>query len=83
MLLEQGEVRPMTTIWFQMLRKIRRDLTERKVPEEEQTEIIQRLKTVSLKNINLRGNMLNLKEKHIATVQGYYQEILKEYVTQV
>ena len=76
MLLEQGEVRPMTTIWFQMLGKIRRDLTERKVPEEEQTEIIQRLKTVSLKNINL-------KEKHIATVQGYYQEILKEYVTQV
>ena len=66
-----------------MLGKIRRDLTERKVPEEEQTEIIQRLKTVSLKNINLRGNMLNLKEKHIATVQGYYQEILKEYVTQV
>lgn len=83
MLLEQGEVRAMTTIWFQMLGKIRRDLTERKVPEEEQTEIIQRLKTVSLKNINLRGNMLNLKEKHIATVQGYYQEILKEYVTQV
>ena len=83
MLLEQGEVRPMTTIWFQMLGKIRRDVTERKVPEEEQTEIIQRLKTVSLKNINLRGNMLNLKEKHIATVQGYYQEILKEYVTQV
>lgn len=72
----------MTTIWFQMLGKIRRDLTERKVPEEEQTEIIQRLKTVSLKNINLRGNMLNLKEKHIATVQGYYQAILKEYVTQ-
>ena len=66
-----------------MLGKIRRDLTERKVPEEEQTEIIQRLKTVSLKNINLRGNMLNLKEKHIATVQGNYQEILKEYVTQV
>ena len=73
----------MTTIWFRMLRKIKRDLTERKVPEEEQTEIIQRLKTVSLKNINLRGNMLNLKEKHIATVQGYYQKILKEYVTQV
>lgn len=72
----------MTTIWFQMLGKIRRGLTERKVPEEEQTEIIQRLKTVSLKNINLRGNMLNLKEKHIVTVQGYYQEILKEYVTQ-
>ena len=65
----------MESIWFQMLGKIRRDLTERKVPEEEQT--------VSLKNINLRGNMLNLKEKHIATVQGYYQEILKEYVTQV
>ena len=72
----------MTTIWFQMLGKIRRGLTERKVPEEEQTEIIQRLKTVSLKNINLRVNMLNLKEKHIVTVQGYYQEILKEYVTQ-
>ena len=73
----------MESIWFQMLGKIRRDLTEQKVPEEEQTEIIQRLKTVSLKNINLRGNMLNLKEKHIATVQGYYQEILKEYATQV
>lgn len=73
----------MEIIWFQMLRKIKRNLTERKVPEEEQTEIIQKLKTVSLKNINLRGNMLNLKEKHIATVQGYYQEILKEYVTQV
>ena len=51
----------MQGIWFDLLRDIKKDLTEKGVSKKEQEDIIQELKYVSLRKINLCGNMLNLQ----------------------
>lgn len=73
----------MQGIWFDLLRDIKKDLTEKGVSKKEQEDIIQELKYVSLRKINLCGNMLNLQKKHISTVQAYYKDILEKYLIQV
>ena len=77
---EDERGRGMQGFWFDLLRDIKKDLTDKGISEKEQEDIIQELKHVSLRKINLHGNMLNLQEKHISAVQIYYKEILGKYL---
>lgn len=66
-------------IWFLFLEELTMCMKEKCVSEEKQTEVIQEIKRISLKELNLHGNMLNLREKHIPQVQAISKKILQKY----
>lgn len=68
-------------VWIQFLIKIRNSMSESGIPHEDQEEIIQELKRRSLRELPVRRNMLNMREKHIPQVQEFYNEILDRYLT--
>ena len=63
-------------IWFLFLEDLTACMKEQGVSKEEQTEVIQEIKRTSLKELNLHGSMLNLREKHIPQVQTISKKIL-------
>lgn len=73
----------MDNIWFKVLKVIKADMEELDISEGEQRVIIQEVKSESLKKLDLHGNMLNMRIKHIPQTQAIYKEVLKRKITQV
>lgn len=65
--------------WFNIISDIKEELSKRQVEEEIQRKIIQRLKHQVLKELDIRGNMLNMHEKHIPRIKKIYEQVLLEY----
>lgn len=68
-------------VWIQFLIKIKKTMSESGISHENQKKIIQELKRRSLRELPVRRNMLNMREKHIPQVQEFYNEILDRYFT--
>lgn len=66
-------------VWFQVIMNVKTDLTGLGMKDNLQKEFIQRLKDVCLRTLNMRGNMLNLRKKHIPRMKEIYMSILEEF----
>lgn len=70
-------------VWFLFLEELTSYMKEKNVSKETQTAAIQEIKRISLKELNLYGNMLNLREKHIPQVQAISKKVLQNYAIEV
>lgn len=70
-------------VWFLFLEKLTLYMKGKYVSKETQTAVIQESKKITLKELNLHGNMLNLREKHIPQVQVISKKILQKYTIEV
>lgn len=68
-------------VWFWVLENVKSDLKGWGIKKEVEREIVQELKVRGLKSLALRGNMLNLREKHIPRIKEIYISVLEEYIT--
>ena len=73
-------MRKMDCVWFRFLSEIKESMCELGITDMVQKEIIQDVKMTSLRSLNLRGNMFNMREKHIPQVQEIYDGILRKYI---
>lgn len=73
-------MREMDCVWFRFLYEIKESMCKLGMSDMVQKEIIQDVKTTSLRSLNLRGNMLNMREKHIPQVQEIYDGVLRKYI---
>lgn len=78
--MEENVRRP---VWFLFLEKLTIYMKEKYVSKETQTAVIQEIKKIALKELNLYGNMLNLREKHIPQVQVISRKVLQKYTIEV
>lgn len=69
-------------VWFWVIGNVRSDLAVLGVEDSLKTEFIQILKKDSLKSLDLRGNMLNLRKKHIPRIQEIYRSALEGFIIQ-
>ncbi len=72
-----------TPVWFLFLDQLTIYMKEKYVSKETQTSVIQEIKKIALKELNLYGNMLNLREKHIPQVQVISKKVLQKYTIEV
>lgn len=68
-------------VWFWVIANVKSDLKGWGIKKEVEQEIVQELKMRGLKSLALRGNMLNLREKHIPRIKEIYISVLEEYIT--
>lgn len=78
--MEENVRRP---VWFLFLENLTIYMKEKYVSKETQTVVIQEIKKIALKELNLYGNMLNLREKHIPQVQIISRKVLQKYTIEV
>jgi hypothetical protein len=69
-------------VWFWAIENVRSDLAVIGVEDSLKSEFIQILKKESLKALNMRGNMLNLRRKHIPRIQEIYRSLLESFIIQ-
>lgn len=69
-------------VWFWIIMNVNSCLTVLGMEDKLRTEVIQRLKKESLKDLKLRGNMLNLREKHIPRMKEIFRSVLDSFVIQ-
>lgn len=67
-------------IWFWVIENIQNELSgmERSL----QIGIIQNVKREALKEMHIRGDMRNLREKHIPRIKEIYYSMLQKYIIQ-
>lgn len=66
--------------WFWVIENVISDLSGLGVEEWLRKEFIQRLKKECLKSLDMRGNMLNLRRKHIPRIMEIYKAVLDEFI---
>jgi hypothetical protein len=69
-------------VCFWVITNVNLELTVLGMEGNLRTEVIQRLKKKSLKDLKLRGNMLNLREKHIPRMKEIFRSVLDSFVIQ-
>lgn len=67
--------------WFWVIENVISDLSGLGMEEWMKKEFIQRLKKECLKSLDMRGNMLNLRRKHIPRIMEIYKAVLDEFIT--
>lgn len=67
--------------WFWVIENVISDLSGLGMEEWLKKEFIQRLKKECLKSLDMRGNMLSLRRKHIPRVMEIYKAVLDEFIT--
>ena len=67
--------------WFWVIENVISDLSGLGMEERMKKEFIQRLKKECLKSLDMRGNMLNLRRKHIPRIMEIYKAVLDEFIT--
>ena len=67
--------------WFWVIENVISDLSGLGMEEWLKKEFIQRLKKECLKSLDMRGNMLNLRRKHIPRIMEIYKAVLDEFIT--
>ncbi len=66
-------------VWFWVVENIQDELSEAGAPRGFRVEIIQRVKQEALKQLSMRGDMLNMREKHIPRVKEIYITVLEMF----
>ena len=66
--------------WFWVIENVISDLSGLGMEEWLKKEFIQRLKKECLKSLDMRGNMLSLRRKHIPRVMEIYKAVLDEFI---
>lgn len=69
-------------IWFWVIENVNSDLSILEIKKNLKKEFIQKLKREILKSLNIRGNMLNLRKKHIPRIQKIYKSVLEDFIIQ-
>ena len=66
--------------WFWVIENVISGLSGLGMEEWLKKEFIQRLKKECLKSLDMRGNMLSLRRKHIPRVMEIYKAVLDEFI---
>ena len=66
--------------WFWVIENVISDLSGLGMEEWLKKEFIQRLKKECLKSLDMRGNMLSLRRKHIPRIMEIYKAVLDEFI---
>lgn len=66
-------------VWFWVVENIQNELSEAGAPRGFQVEIIQKVKQEALKQLDMRGDMCNMREKHIPRVKEIYVSVLENF----
>ena len=69
-------------LWFWVVENVETDLAALGMGRELRRDFIQDLKKKCLKSLDVRGNMLNLHEKHIPRLMEIYKTALDEFIIQ-
>lgn len=71
----------MDCVWFRFLSDIKESMCEHGILNIVQKEIVQDVKTLCLENLNMRGDMRNMREKHIPQVHEIYKCVFRKYIS--